>query len=133
MITPEAKLRYESRWVFGIDAVRWIRFDAANRGCPDVHSFATAANGQAAARRHPAEVPTASYNCPVAMGPWGFCSYRRMAITAQMASTTPKGHAPLTNPYTLDKAQPSAKARTNARFRLSNAYITIMNVRTVTP
>jgi hypothetical protein len=58
---------------------------------------------------------------------------RRRAISAQIASTTPKGHVPARNPYTLDSAQPQANARTNRGLRGSSAYMTSMNVRAVTP
>lgn len=59
--------------------------------------------------------------------------HRRRAMTDQIASTTPKGHAPDANPYALDKTQPHANATTNRRPRCSKAYIVIMKVRATTP
>ena len=54
-------------------------------------------------------------------------------MTVQIASTTPKGQAPERKPYELDRAQPTAKARTNTLPRDSRAYIPIMKVRAQTP
>ena len=54
-------------------------------------------------------------------------------MTDQISSTTPKGHAPERKPYTLERTQPTANARTNRRPRRSNAYIAIMNVKAMTP
>ena len=54
-------------------------------------------------------------------------------MAVQMASTAPNGHAPETNPYTLDAAHPAAKAKMNRRPRCSRAYISIMNVKATTP
>jgi len=54
-------------------------------------------------------------------------------MSAHIASTTPKGHAPLRKPYELESAQPTAKASTNRGSRCSSAYMSIMNVITTTP
>jgi hypothetical protein len=54
-------------------------------------------------------------------------------MTVQIASTTPKGHAPERKPYELESAQPNANAKTKAGARRSCAYIIIMNVSTITP
>ena len=54
-------------------------------------------------------------------------------MTVQIASTTPKGHAPERKPYELESAQPNANAKTKAGARRSSAYIIIMNVSTITP
>ena len=58
---------------------------------------------------------------------------RRTAIPAHTISTTPKGQAPLANPYALDRRQPAAKARVKLRWRCSRAYIVIMKVTATTP
>jgi hypothetical protein len=58
---------------------------------------------------------------------------RLQAIPAHMASTTPNGHAPERNPYTLDSTQKIANANTNVRPRASSAYISIIRLSTVTP
>src|SRR6266571_7902272 len=52
---------------------------------------------------------------------------------AQISSTTPNGHAPARNPYTLDNTHPRANNRTNRWALYSRAYIPIMNVRAQTP
>jgi hypothetical protein len=62
-----------------------------------------------------------------------FVCQRRMATYDQMISTTPKGHAPLAKPYTLERTQPSEKRMIKIRERDSSAYINIMNVTTTTP
>jgi len=48
-------------------------------------------------------------------------NHRRKATTDQIASTTPKGHAPWRKPYTEASAQDNAKPRMNQRLRRSNA------------
>jgi hypothetical protein len=58
---------------------------------------------------------------------------RRSAIMHQTASMTPNGHAPERNPYTLERTQPKLKARMNNGPLRSKLYITIMNVRAITP
>ena len=54
-------------------------------------------------------------------------------MTAQIASTTPNGHAPERKPYTLDMRQPIANSRMKHGPRFSSAYIVIMNVTAKTP
>src|SRR5438105_15358584 len=49
-----------------------------------------------------------------------------------MISTTPKGQAPITKPYTLDNKQPKAKASVKRRCRPSSEYIA-MKVSARTP
>ncbi len=50
-----------------------------------------------------------------------------------MISTTPKGHAPLKKPYTLDSRQPKAKAKVKVRCLGSSEYIAIMKISASTP
>ena len=54
-------------------------------------------------------------------------------MPVQMNSTTPKGHAPERNPYTLESRQPSAKAAMKERPRRSMAYMNIMKETAHTP
>jgi hypothetical protein len=55
------------------------------------------------------------------------------AIAPQTTSTTPKGHAPLVNPYALASKQPQAKPNVKVRCRDSSAYIATMKVKATTP
>ena len=50
-----------------------------------------------------------------------------------MISTTPKGHAPIRKPYTLDSKQPKANANVKPRCRRSSEYAAIMKVNATTP
>ena len=58
---------------------------------------------------------------------------RFRAMIDQIPSTTPKGHAPARNPYTLDSTHPNANAAMKLRPRFSRAYISIMKLSATTP
>src|SRR5438477_73053 len=53
--------------------------------------------------------------------------------SAELASTTPNGHAPDRKPYALERRQPAANAAMNTGWRRSSAYMTIMKPRAQIP